>query len=247
MTNNFIPILLSNIHSIFLATIDIINWSFTNIPIITFIINHKFIFLLVSLSVLFVFCSLKKRMGHFSNYRYEKGRKKYTIVCIFLMAFNFFINAYLGNKTTLETIVFFILLYFVEVYIFSVIAATRKKKFNYIDDREEFERIQEEIRTSRSYETAKENINENDRNASNFSNKEERNAQEKTSYNNTNATNLSASVQSTQTCYFMGCSNMSDLKSRYKNLAKTLHPDCSGGNKEAFELMVKEYNLLSKN
>ena len=40
--------------------------------------------------------------------------------------------------------------------------------------------------------------------------------------------------------YFAGCKTIEDVKKKYRELAKKLHPDC-GGNAEAFKAMQAEY------
>ena len=43
--------------------------------------------------------------------------------------------------------------------------------------------------------------------------------------------------------YFAGCRNMTELKRRYRQLCKKLHPDC-GGSVDAFRTMQKEYEQV---
>lgn len=45
--------------------------------------------------------------------------------------------------------------------------------------------------------------------------------------------------------YFIGVETLEELKKKYKELAKKLHPDL-GGNKEKFQSMNNEYDLLFK-
>ena len=42
--------------------------------------------------------------------------------------------------------------------------------------------------------------------------------------------------------YFMGCETIEDVKARFKELAKRLHPD-NGGNAEEFKKMMSEYTI----
>ncbi|MHA1137992.1 MAG: J domain-containing protein [Candidatus Thorarchaeota archaeon] len=42
--------------------------------------------------------------------------------------------------------------------------------------------------------------------------------------------------------YFSGCTTQDELRSRYKNLAKTLHPD-QGGDGKQFVEMLKQYDI----
>ncbi len=44
--------------------------------------------------------------------------------------------------------------------------------------------------------------------------------------------------------YFKGCNNKTELKRRYRQLCKKLHPDC-GGSAESFRKMQKEYDMIS--
>ena len=46
--------------------------------------------------------------------------------------------------------------------------------------------------------------------------------------------------------YFRGVETLEELKKKYKELAKKLHPDL-GGDKEEFQAMNNEYDLLFKN
>ena len=46
--------------------------------------------------------------------------------------------------------------------------------------------------------------------------------------------------------YFVNIQTIEELKKKYKELAKKLHPDL-GGNKEEFQSMNNEYDLLFKN
>lgn len=46
--------------------------------------------------------------------------------------------------------------------------------------------------------------------------------------------------------YFTGCNNKTELKRRYRQLCKKLHPDCPGGNAESFRRMQTEYEYLLK-
>lgn len=46
--------------------------------------------------------------------------------------------------------------------------------------------------------------------------------------------------------YFKGCKTKEELIARYKNLAKTLHPDVKGGDTTAFQEMNIEYERLMK-
>ncbi|MBO4373615.1 MAG: J domain-containing protein [Lachnospiraceae bacterium] len=46
--------------------------------------------------------------------------------------------------------------------------------------------------------------------------------------------------------YFAGCNNKAELKRRYRQLCKKLHPDCPGGNAGSFLRMQSEYEMLLK-
>ncbi len=46
--------------------------------------------------------------------------------------------------------------------------------------------------------------------------------------------------------YFSGCNNKAELKRRYRQLCKKLHPDCPGGSAESFRRMQAEYEHLLK-
>ncbi len=46
--------------------------------------------------------------------------------------------------------------------------------------------------------------------------------------------------------FFIGCTNKTELKRRYRQLCKKLHPDCPGGNAESFRRMQSEYEQLLK-
>ena len=56
--------------------------------------------------------------------------------------------------------------------------------------------------------------------------------------------NYTGSCNNTTTSYFKGCSNKSELKRRYRQLCKKLHPDCPGGSTESFRRMKSEYERL---
>lgn len=60
-------------------------------------------------------------------------------------------------------------------------------------------------------------------------------------YRNTQMNQQSASDQSV---FFKGCKTKEELTTRYKNLAKTLHPDAKCGSTEAFQDMKAEYEKL---
>ena len=49
---------------------------------------------------------------------------------------------------------------------------------------------------------------------------------------------------SDQSVFFKGCKTKEELTTRYKSLAKTLHPDAKGGSTEAFQDMKAEYEKL---
>ena len=53
--------------------------------------------------------------------------------------------------------------------------------------------------------------------------------------------NHSGSWNNNVESYFKGCSNKAELKRRYRQLCKKLHPDCPGGNAESFRRMKSEY------
>ena len=62
------------------------------------------------------------------------------------------------------------------------------------------------------------------------------------SHNHTSGAHNSASSTST---YFSGITNKTELKRRYRQLCKKLHPDCPGGNAESFRQMQSEYTRLN--
>ncbi len=51
--------------------------------------------------------------------------------------------------------------------------------------------------------------------------------------------------QQTNTSFFSGCKNLSELEAAYRKYAKKLHPD-NGGNSEDFARMSNEYEQLKK-
>ena len=57
--------------------------------------------------------------------------------------------------------------------------------------------------------------------------------------------NYTGSWNKNSSSYFKGCSTKAELKRRYRQLCKKLHPDCPRGNAESFRIMMAEYNRLS--
>lgn len=57
--------------------------------------------------------------------------------------------------------------------------------------------------------------------------------------------NYTGSWNNSSSSYFKGCTTKTELKRRYRQLCKKLHPDCPGGNAESFRIMMAEYNRLS--
>lgn len=68
----------------------------------------------------------------------------------------------------------------------------------------------------------------------------------KTQHNDYNYTNTQHQAASDISVFFKGCKTKEELTARYKNLAKTLHPDAKGGSTEAFQEMKAEYENLVK-
>lgn len=52
------------------------------------------------------------------------------------------------------------------------------------------------------------------------------------------------SRNNTVNTYFKGCTSKAELKRRYRQLCKKLHPDCPGGSAESFRRMKSEYEAL---
>lgn len=46
--------------------------------------------------------------------------------------------------------------------------------------------------------------------------------------------------------FFTGCNTTDEIKSRYRNLCRTYHPDTGSGDKEVFERITEEYEKLLK-
>ena len=77
----------------------------------------------------------------------------------------------------------------------------------------------------------------------------ERNRRNNNRYQNSNNQSDHQSGRQSSACgnlyYFAGVTNKKELKRRYRQLCKKLHPDCPGGNAESFRLMQAEYDRLN--
>lgn len=56
--------------------------------------------------------------------------------------------------------------------------------------------------------------------------------------------NYTGSWNNNSSSYFKGCTTKTELKRRYRQLCKKLHPDCPGGSTESFRRMKSEYECL---
>lgn len=110
-------------------------------------------------------------------------------------------------------------------------AAREKARKEY--ERQERERKQREEQNRRSYQQKSNNQNRSSGSGSSSGSSSRRG-------------NYTGSWNNTANSYFKDCKNESELKRRYRQLCKKLHPDNPGGNAESFRSMQLEYESLRR-